>query len=260
MEQQVGGILRLKASGSAVLGRIDQGEISASQSRQSDVVVGEDGLVRPRWAMRTEAMTRYYDDEWGVPKWEDAQVFRILSLLILQAGLFWGSTLGRADELADLMCGLDPVEVARLSGAEVDALVVNPQMIRNGRKLRAIVNNAQVLQDWDVGLAELVWSFQPTDTPRPMNQDEVPLESPESAALARALKARGFVFVGPRICYSLFQCIGVVDTNLVGTHRRGTSGLWASDGTRLADRAPVDVPAPAGVRPESGEEDGFSAA
>lgn len=56
-------------------------------------MVGEDGLVRPRWAMRTEAMTRYYDDEWGVPKWEDAQVFRILSLLILQAGLFWGSTL-----------------------------------------------------------------------------------------------------------------------------------------------------------------------
>ena len=86
MEQQVGGILRLKASGSAVLGRIDQGEISASQSRQSDVVVGEDGLVRPRWAMRTEAMTRYYDDEWGVPKWEDAQVFRILSLLSFRLG------------------------------------------------------------------------------------------------------------------------------------------------------------------------------
>jgi DNA-3-methyladenine glycosylase I len=241
----------------AVLGRRDGDGQGGDQ--HGDVVVGADELARPRWAARNAAMMRYYDNEWGVPVWQDKQVFRILSLLILQAGLFWGSALARAEELANLLGGFDPVTLAQFSDEDVEALLANPQMIRNGRKVRAIVHNARTLESSNPGLAKLVWSFQPETTPRPQALEEVPVESPQSSALARELKSLGFIYVGPRICYSLFQCIGVVDTNLVGTHRRGASGLWAEDGARLAARTPVDVPPSARVCSQSCEADNLSA-
>jgi DNA-3-methyladenine glycosylase I len=78
------------------------------------------------------------------------------------------------------------------------------------------------------GLADLVWSFQPAATPAPASYAEVPTQSAESKALAKALRGKGFVFVGPTTMFALMEAVGMVDTHLVGSHRRGTSGVWAA--------------------------------
>ncbi|WP_164996724.1 DNA-3-methyladenine glycosylase I [Actinomyces minihominis] len=219
----------------------------------SEIVIGPDGLGRPKWAVRSPSMQDFYDRVWGEPVSDDDGVFRMLSLLILQAGLFWGSILGRAEEMDLLLFHFSPHRIATLSEEDAESVLEAPGMLRNPRKLKAIIGNARAYLEMTTppthspdgpmtGLAELVWSFQPETTPVPHAQSEVPLESAESVALAKALKARGFTFVGPRICYSLMQCIGVVDTNLVGTHRRGVTGLWSKDGARLYTSGPEETP------------------
>lgn len=239
--------------GRAVLVPQGPSEEAGEHADDSEVVIGADGLGRPKWAVRTPSMQIFYDEVWSGPVRDDQGVFRLLSLLILQAGLFWGSILGRAEELDSVLSDFSPHKLAGLSDDEVQSILEVPKMLRNPRKLKAIVSNARAylemtapsMQSPDgspTGLAELVWSFQPETTPVPHTQSEVPLESAESVALAKALKARGFTFVGPRICYSLMQCIGVVDTNLVGTHRRGVTGLWSKDGQRLYASGPEATP------------------
>ena len=85
------------------------------------------------------------------------------------------------------------------------------------------------------GLAPFVWSFQPAETPTPRTFDEVPTKSAESLALSKALRARGFSFVGPTTMYALMEAVGIVDTHLLGSHRRGASGLWRPDGRPVHD-------------------------
>ena len=105
--------------------------------------------------------------------------------------------------------------------------------MRNRAKILATITNARAAlrlrqaDDVDGGLAGLVWSYQPETTPRPHRLADIPTQSPQSAALSRELKRRGFRFVGPTTMYALMEAIGIVDTHLVGSHRRGTSGVWA---------------------------------
>jgi DNA-3-methyladenine glycosylase I len=102
-------------------------------------------------------------------------------------------------------------------------------IVRNRRKIEATVTNAKatVALRAEGGLVELVWSFRPAATPAPASYAEVPTTSPESVALSKALRAKGFTFVGPTTMFALMEAVGIVDTHLLDSHRRGSSGVWA---------------------------------
>src|SRR5699024_6315617 len=100
----------------------------------------------------------------------------------------------------------------------------------NRAKISATIGNARATMALreDGGLTEFIWSFRPDSTPSPVRMADIPTESPESRALSRALKRRGFRFVGPTTMYALMEAVGIVDTHLIGSHRRGSSGVWPS--------------------------------
>lgn len=193
-----------------------------------DLIIGADGLARPRWAASSDLLRTYYDTEWGMPVRTEQGVFERLCLEGFQAGLSWELILRRRENFRAAFRGFDVDAVAELSGADVDRLMEDAGIIRNRRKIEATIRNAQAtirLREKD-GLAEFVWSYQPAQTPAPRSAAEVPSHSPESAALAKALKKEGFSFVGPTTIFALMEAIGVVDTHLVGSWRRGSSGVW----------------------------------
>lgn len=194
----------------------------------SDLVVGEDGLARPVWAASDPLLREYYDHEWGVPVRDETGVFERVTLEAFQSGLSWRTVLAKRPAFREVFHGFDPEAVAAMDERDVERLMGDARIIRNRRKIEAAVTNARATVDLraDGGLAELVWSFMPGSTPRPERFADVPTTSDESRALSRELKRRGFVFVGPTTMYALMEAIGMVDTHLVGSHRRGTSGVW----------------------------------
>lgn len=200
----------------------------------SDVVTGEDGLTRPAWASVDPLLREYYDTEWGVPVRDERGVFERLSLEAFQSGLSWATILRKRPAFREVFDGFDPEVVAAYGPPDRARLMADARIVRNRRKIEATITNAAATLSLraEGGLAELVWSFQPERTPLPRTAAEVPTVSPESTALARELKSRGFVFVGPTTMHALMEAIGIVDTHLVGSHRRGCSGLWRQDGTR----------------------------
>ena len=162
-----------------------------------------------------------------------------------QSGLSWLTVLRKRDAFRAAFDGFDPELVADYGEHEVERLLADAGIIRNRRKIEAAIVNARStlrLRDEGPGLAELVWTYMPERSPAPESEAEVPSTSPESLALAKELKRRGFVFVGPTTVYALMTAIGIVDAHLVTSHRRGCSGLWNIDGTR-AGAAPFAVAA-----------------
>ncbi|MET1089073.1 MAG: DNA-3-methyladenine glycosylase I, partial [Arthrobacter sp.] len=118
--------------------------------------------------------------------------------------------------------------VAAFTDADVERLLQDPGIIRNRLKIRAAVTNAKavIALRGEGGLVDFVWSFQPHDTPQPLTHADIPTQSPESVALSKALRKKGFSFVGPTTMFALMEAIGMVDTHLMDSHRRGTSGVW----------------------------------
>ena len=123
----------------------------------------------------------------------------------------------------------DPDAVAAFDEGDVERLMADAGIIRNRQKIEATIGNARAVQDLraDGGLVDLVWSFRPERTPAPRTMAEVAATSPESVALSKELRRRGFRFVGPTTMYALMQAVGIVDDHLVDSHRRGSSGVWA---------------------------------
>jgi DNA-3-methyladenine glycosylase I len=194
------------------------------------LVVGEDGLARPAWAATDPLLRAYYDTEWGMPVRDERGVFERLSLEAFQSGLSWATILRKRPAFRAAFDDFHPEQVAQYGAADVERLLADAGIVRNRAKVLATVRNARATLDLrehpDGDLAALVWSFRPPDTPRPRTPAEVPTTSPESVALSRALKRRGFTFVGPTTMYALMEAIGIVDTHVLGSHRRGTSGVW----------------------------------
>lgn len=193
-----------------------------------DLVIGADGLARPVWAASDPLLREYYDHEWGVPVRDETGLFERVTLEAFQSGLSWRTVLAKRPAFREVFHGFDPEPVAAMDERDVERLLGDARIIRNRRKIEATVTNARATVDLraDGGLAELVWSFMPSSTPHPERFADVPTTSDESRALSRELKRRGFVFVGPTTIYALMEAIGMVDTHLVGSHRRGTSGVW----------------------------------
>ncbi len=193
-----------------------------------DLVVGKDGLARPKWAAVDPMLRDYYDTEWGMPVRDEQGMFERLSLEAFQAGLSWATILRKREAFREVFCGFEPEKVAAFTDEDVERLMQDARIVRNRRKIEATIANAKavIALRAEGGLAEFVWSFQPAETPAPETFAELASTSEESVALAKALRKRGFSFVGPTTMYALMEAVGIIDTHLVGSHRRGTSGVW----------------------------------
>ncbi|MHB1235277.1 MAG: DNA-3-methyladenine glycosylase I [Microbacteriaceae bacterium] len=200
----------------------------AAASIPGGTVVGEDGLARPAWAASDPLLRHYYDTEWGMPVRQEQALYERLSLEAFQAGLSWAIILRKRTAFRDAFDQFDPDRVAGYTEADIARLLADPGIVRNRLKIRATVANAKatIALREDGGLVDFVWSFQPAETPRPRLLQDVPSRSPESTALSAALRRRGFAFVGPTTMFALMEAIGMVDTHLLDSHRRGSSGVW----------------------------------
>ena len=198
--------------------------------REDGLVLGEDGRARPAWASVDPLLRDYYDTEWGMPVRDERGIFERISLEAFQAGLSWATILRKRPAFRAAFDDFDPDTVAGYGPEDEERLLGDPGIVRNGAKITATIRNAQAtvkLRDKG-GLADFVWSFRPEDTPRPRRIGDIPTRSPESEALAKALRKQGFVFVGPTTMFALMEAIGIVDTHLMGSYRRGASGVWPS--------------------------------
>jgi DNA-3-methyladenine glycosylase I len=194
-------------------------------------VLGEDGLRRPAWAAHDPLRRAYYDHEWGMPVTDEHGLYERVVLEGFQAGLSWDTILRKREGLRAAFDGFVPDVVAEYGEDDRERLLADAGIIRNRAKIASAITNARATIELraDGGLAALIWSFKPDATPAPRRIDEIPTQSPESVALSKALKKRGFTFVGPTTMYAMMESIGIIDTHLVDSHRRGTSGVWPPD-------------------------------
>ncbi len=185
-------------------------------------------LRRCAWA-RSELDVRYHDTEWGVPVHDDRRLFEFLVLDGAQAGLSWAIILRKRDGYRRAYRGFDPEVVARYGARDVRRLLADDGIVRNRLKIEASIANARAYLDVqrEFGtFAKYFWSFvggKPLQNAwRTLRQ--VPAETKESQAMSRDLRARGFRFVGPTICYALMQSAGLVNDHLVDCFRHGALG------------------------------------
>ncbi|WP_166348835.1 DNA-3-methyladenine glycosylase I [Phytoactinopolyspora limicola] len=190
---------------------------------------GPDGLLRCPWALSTSDYIEYHDDEWGRPVHGDAELYERLTLEGFQSGLSWLTILRKRAGFRRAFAGFDPTVVARFGDDDVTRLLTDAAIVRNRAKVNAAITNARALlglreAEGDGALDRLVWSFAPdsADHPAPRSLADVPATTPESTALAKALKRRGFVFVGPTTAYATMQATGVVNDHLAGCVARTT--------------------------------------
>ena len=192
----------------------------------SGLVIGEDGRARPAWAAHDPLLREYYDTEWGLPVTDERGVFERLSLEAFQSGLSWVTILRKRPALRSAFAGFEPEAVAAFGDEDVDRLLADPAIVRNRAKIEATISNARAAlalrwaDDVDGALAGLVWSYRPATALASRSVAEIPSRTPESAALARELKARGFRFVGPVTAFALMEAIGIVNTHVIGSWRR----------------------------------------
>ena len=190
------------------------------------LVVGEDGLARCPWGLSTPDYVAYHDTEWGRPVHGDDALFERICLEAFQSGLSWITILRRREGFRAAFRGFAIDEVAGFTDADRERLLGDPGIIRNRAKIDASIANAAAAQEvrktYDGGLDALVWSFAPdaATRPAPRTVADVPATTPESTALAKDLKKRGFRFVGPTTAYALMQACGLVNDHLAGCSAR----------------------------------------
>lgn len=249
----------------------------------------ENTLSYPTW-VTDELLRDYYDTEWGMPVTDERELFEALSLEAFQVGLSWRTILARREAFRRAFEGFDPERVAAFTNQDVARLLQDEEIIRNERKIRAVISNARLalrmrelaatprdasaedihlplivpfsaptntdsveapnarrrrvrtLRDEDLdrmrertlsdgtrvpgGLPAWLWSFAPRETIAPHTLEDIPTDTSESALLAKSFKALGGVFLGPVTAYALMCAVGMVDVHLVGSYRRGCSGLF----------------------------------
>lgn len=177
---------------------------------------------RPRcaWANSAPEYIAYHDDEWGTPLHGDQALFERLSLEAFQSGLSWLIILRKRPAFRVAFADFDPEQVARFDDADVARLLDDVGIVRNRAKIEAARSNARALLDnVPEGFDRLLWSFAPTDHVRPATWADVASTSPESTAMAKELKRRGFRFVGPTTAYALMQATGMVDDHVADCWR-----------------------------------------
>ncbi len=186
-----------------------------------NVRVGVDGIARCAWAAEDAEYQRYHDEEWGRPLHGDRALFEKMSLEGFQAGLSWITILRKRPRFREVFAGFDPIAVAAFDSDDIERLMTDSGIIRNRSKIEATISNARLVREMDDGdLDRLLWSFAPPPgRTRPQSFAEVAAVTPESAAMSKALRGRGFRFVGPTTMYALMQSAGMVDDHVEGCWR-----------------------------------------
>ena len=206
----------------------DKLELLSDSPKTKSVVIGTDGLARPAWAATDPLLRAYYDAEWGMPIRDEQGLFERLSLESFQSGLSWATILRKREAFRAAFRQFDPEVVAAFTPADVERLLADSAIVRNRAKILAAINNAAatIALRAEGGLVDFIWSFQPVATPEPRTFEEIPTISAESTALSKALRKKGFAFVGPTTMHALMEATGIIDTHLLDSHRRGSSGVW----------------------------------
>jgi DNA-3-methyladenine glycosylase I len=184
-----------------------------------DLAPGPDGRPRCRWGVSTEDYVDYHDHEWGRPVRGDDLLFERLCLEAFQSGLAWITILRKRENFRAAFAGFQIEKVAAFTDADHARLMADAGIVRNRAKITAAIANARAaLALGNTTLTDLLWSFAPDPDTRPVPQTfaDVPATTPESKALAKELKRRGFVFVGPTTAYAAMQACGLVNDHLAG--------------------------------------------
>lgn len=190
----------------------------------TSLIAGPDGRARCAWVGADAEYQRYHDEEWGVPLHGDRALFEKMSLEGFQAGLSWITILRKRPRFREVFEGFEPQRVAEFDDEDVERLMADAGIIRNRAKILATIGNARHVTEMTGGeLDELMWSFAPAPGTRPRSFDEVPAATDESTAMSKALRKRGFRFVGATTMYALMQSSGMVDDHIEGCWRASSS-------------------------------------
>ncbi|MFD2671275.1 DNA-3-methyladenine glycosylase I [Marinicrinis sediminis] len=187
------------------------------QAGTSDLAVDQ---RRCDWVTKEPLYIRYHDEEWGVPVYDDQKLFEMIILEGAQAGLSWWTILQKRAHYRHVFDQFDPHKVAAYGSDKLEALLQDRGIVRNRLKIQAAVTNAQAclaIQDKHGSLTDYLWSFtggKPIQNSW-SSMSEVPVTTPQSDAMSKALKKAGFKFVGSTICYSFMQAVGMVNDHLV---------------------------------------------
>ncbi|MET0741007.1 MAG: DNA-3-methyladenine glycosylase I [Candidatus Nanopelagicales bacterium] len=197
----------------------------------SDLVVGAAGLARCAGGAATPEYQRYHDEEWGVVLRGDMPIYERMTLEAFQSGLSWLTILRKRDGFRAAFDGFEIGAVAAYGDRDVERLLGDARIVRNRAKILAAITNARaahaLIDERGEGAFDaLIWSYAPPARGQPpLSFADVPAVTQESTALAKDLKKRGFVFVGPTTLYALMQAVGMVDDHVDGCHRRGAGAF-----------------------------------
>ncbi len=191
--------------------------------KTSGLFTAADGRPRCFWCAATPAYQHYHDTEWGFPVADDTRLFEKLCLEGFQAGLSWLTILNKREAFRSAFAGFDPAAVARFDAADVERLLQDAGIVRHRGKIVSTNNNAQrmlELADECGSLAAYAWRFEPRPASRPRKMTLAALKalatSPESMAMSKDLKRRGWGFVGPTTVYAFMQAMGLVNDHVEG--------------------------------------------
>ncbi|MHC1559845.1 DNA-3-methyladenine glycosylase I [Actinomycetospora sp. C-140] len=191
-------------------------------------VVGDDGVGRCPWGTGNDLLAEYHDAEWGRELRGRDALYERISLEAFQSGLSWLVVLRKRPAFRAAFADFDPEAVAAFGDDDVARLLADAGIVRNRAKIDATIANARAvlgLADRGEDLDTLLWSFAPPAREKPpAGFEEVPATTPESTAMAKALRARGFRFVGPTTCYAMMQATGMVDDHVAGCFRAIDAG------------------------------------
>lgn len=194
---------------------------------RTGLLTGPDGAARCSWAGSDPDYVRYHDEEWGLPVADDVRLFEKICLEGFQAGLSWLTILRKREAFRCAFAGFDLERVARFRARDVRRLLANPAIVRHRGKIESTINNARragLLRAEHGSLAAYLWRFEPRPAARPARLTAAALRrrtsSPESEALSKDLRRRGWTFVGPTTLYAFMQAVGMVDDHLDGCAAR----------------------------------------
>jgi DNA-3-methyladenine glycosylase I len=181
---------------------------------------GPDGKSRCWWCLGSEDLLAYHDEEWGRKLHGERELFERLTLEAFQSGLSWLTILRKRENFRRAFHGFEIERVAEYGAKDVKRLLSDAGIVRNRKKIEAAITNAKAAREMHAGgetLDELLWSFAPdSERPAPKTLEELESTTADSKALAKELKARGFVFLGPTTLYATMEAIGVVNDHLDG--------------------------------------------
>jgi DNA-3-methyladenine glycosylase I len=172
-------------------------------------------VVSGCWAPASDPLlSDYHDSEWGRPVVEERALFERVCLEGFQAGLSWRTVLAKRPAFREVFADFDPVAVASYDSSDVERLMTDARIIRNRRKIEAVLTNARLVVGLGGGFARLIWSYEPAERPAPSSLAELPSSVGEAIALSKQLRRLGFAFVGPTTVYAGMQACGLVNDHL----------------------------------------------